>query len=66
MTREQRGMFGLKCELVHSVMAKNNCFDDYYFSNGKYTYYLNVEYNKNADEADIQEMLDGITIKDIK
>ena len=62
VTREQRDMFGLKCELVHS-MDKNYCFDYYYFSNGKYTYYINVKYTKNADEADIKEMLDGITIK---
>ena len=59
-------MFGLKCECVFTIMNKYNCFDYYYFSNDKYTYFIKAKYYKNADEDDIKEMLDGITIKDIK
>ncbi len=59
-------MFGLKCECVFTIMNKYNCFDYYYFSNDKYTYCIYEAYHKNSDEDDIKEMLDGITIKDIK
>ncbi len=64
VTREQLDMFGLKCELVHSVMDKYNCFDYYFFNNGKYTYRIEASYCKDIDEADVKEMLDGITIKE--
>ena len=66
VTREQMDMFGLKCECVFTITNKYYCFDYYYFSNGKYTYFITAKYYKNADEDDIKEMLDGITIKDIK
>ena len=64
VTRDQLDMFGLKCELVHSVMDKYNCFDYYFFNNGKYTYRIEASYCKDIDEADVKEMLDGITIKE--
>lgn len=69
LTRDQKNLFGFKCEHVYHETGsdeKGFCNEYYYFSNGKYTYHITAKYYKNADEADIQEMLDGITIKDIK
>jgi len=65
LTRDQKELFGFKCEHIYNENGrkKTRCNDYYYFSNGKYTYYINVKYTPNADEADIKEMLDGITIK---
>ena len=69
VTRDQKDMFGLKCEHVFVIFQKEFYYDEYYFSKGKYTYRIEAGYIKNqnySDEADIKEMLDGITIKDIK
>ena len=69
LTRDQKELLGFKCEHVYWETGNDEtriCYEYYYFSNDKYTYCIYEAYHKNADEADIKEMLDGITIKDIK
>lgn len=70
LTRDQKDMFGFKCEHFRYESksdtipdSKPVCRDYYYFSKDKYTYAISVIYHKDSDEADIKEMLDGITIK---
>lgn len=69
LTRDQKDMFGFKCEHTYYEIDYEHedgdllCLDNYYFANGKYTYSVNAIFKKNADAADIKEMLDGITIK---
>ncbi|SHM69726.1 hypothetical protein [Ruminococcus flavefaciens] len=70
LTRDQKDMFGFNCEHFRyeskpSTLSNSKplCRDYYYFSKDKYTYAISVIYHKDSDEADIKEMLDGITIK---
>jgi hypothetical protein len=74
LTRDQKEMFGYKCENVYYERNMGLtgeapdiiCVDDYYFSNDTGLYRIFAAYRKDYDENDIKEMLDGITIKDIK
>ena len=74
LTRDQKEMFGYKCENVYYEQDMSLegeapdiiCMDDYYFSNDTGLYRIFAAYRKDYDENDIKEMLDGITIKDIK
>ena len=74
LTRDQQELLGFNCEHIYYDPNQDLtdgivCNDHYYFSKGEYTYHIKTQYHKNADEndmADIKEMLDGITIKDIK
>ena len=72
LTRDQQELLGFNCEHIYYDPNQDLtdgivCNDHYYFSKGEYTYHIETQYHKNADEndmADIKEMLDGITIKE--
>lgn len=69
MTREQRDMFGCTCERAYYEAAAKTeqgdtrCYDQYYYNDDEYIYFVSISYRKNADAADTQKMLDGISIK---
>ena len=74
LTRDQKELFGYKCEHVYyeeDMSLKDEepdiiCVENYFFSNNMGIYKIFDGYRKDSDKDDIQEMLDGITIKDIK
>ena len=71
LTRDVKNRFGFECEHFFMEYAPKSSdsalyYDLYYFRNGDNLFTINVFYDKIEDKADAEEMLDGITIKDIK
>lgn len=68
VTRDKKEIFGYEAEHVYyeaSIPPDTPRFgrDQYSFIKDGHTYYINVVFQKDRDEAEVQEMLDGITIK---
>ena len=55
-----------KSGYTFKVNKPGTAYHVYYFDSGKYIYLVSASYRNSSDEDDIKEMLDGITIKDIK
>ena len=71
LTREKKNRFGFECERFYFNYASESSdyklfSDTYFFKNGDLLYTINAVYGTDEDKADAEEMLDGITIKDIK
>ena len=71
LTREKKNRFGFECERFYSHYSSessdfNIYSDTYFFRNGDLLYTINATYEIEEDKAEAEEMLDGITIKDIK
>ena len=72
LTRDRQEKFGFTCEHIYFEFNLKDGEADplyshvYYFDSGKYIYLVSASYRNSSDEDDIKEMLDGITIKDIK
>lgn len=72
--RDQQEMFGINCEHIYIERKilqnddKKYCisFERYLFEKDGLLYEIFASYHADTDKADIEEMLDGITIKDIK
>ena len=70
VVRDKQELFGYEAEHVHFehddddiVPPVTQAYDMKSFIKDGHTYYVNIYYIKDRDEADIQEMLDCITIK---
>lgn len=70
VVRDKQDIFGYEAEHVHfehcdddKVPPVTKVHDMKSFIKDGHTYYINISYIKDRDEADIQEMLDCITIK---
>ncbi|MBR6967903.1 MAG: hypothetical protein IKH78_05160 [Ruminococcus sp.] len=71
MTREKKNRFGFECERFYFEYASKSSdyklfSDAYFFRNGDLLYSISAVCDTDEKKADIEEMLDGITIKDIK
>jgi hypothetical protein len=71
LTRDKKNRFGFECEHFYSEYASESSdfktfSDTYFFINGDFLYTINALYDTAEKKADAEEMLDGITIKDIK
>ena len=71
LTREKKNRFSFECERFYFDYASTSSgyklfSDTYFFRNGDLFYTINAVYETDEEKADIEEMLDGITIKDIK
>lgn len=70
VVRDKQDIFGYEAEHVHfedcdddKVPPVTKVHDMKSFIKDGHTYYINISYIKDRDEADIQEMLDSISIK---
>ena len=71
LTREKKNRFGFECERFYSEYASKTSdyklfSDTYFFRNGDLLYTISALCDTDEGKTDIEEMLDGITIKDIK
>lgn len=71
LTRDKKNRFGFECERFYFEYASESSdfktfSDTYFFRNGDLLYTINALYDTAEKKADAEEMLDGITIKDIK